>query len=38
VARAPRKKTEHQPPASTGLSILPMQLQIGDRYTDETGE
>jgi hypothetical protein len=31
-----RKKREPQSPA--GLSILPMELQVGDRFTDETGE
>jgi hypothetical protein len=32
----PPKKADDLPPG--GISILPMQLQIGDRYTDETGE
>jgi hypothetical protein len=25
-------------PASFATSVLPMQLQVGDRFTDETGE
>lgn len=30
-----RKKPEEKPSAT---SVLPMQLRIGDRFTDETGE
>ncbi len=36
VPRRPEKKREPQAPADT--KILPMQLQIGDRLSDETGE
>lgn len=32
----PPKKKPTQP--SPGNSVLPMQLQVGDRFTDETGE
>jgi len=40
VPRRPAKKREATPPATTTatLRVLPMQLQIGDRLTDETGE
>jgi hypothetical protein len=34
-SRAPEPK---EPAAKDTLSILPVQLQIGDRYSDETGE
>ena len=27
-----------QPPRTTSISILPMEIQIGDRFTDEEGE
>ena len=36
MAKRPEKKREHVPPAET--RVLPMQLKIGDRLTDETGE
>ena len=36
MAKRPEKKREHEPPAET--RVLPMQLKIGDRLTDETGE
>jgi len=36
VSRRPEKKSEPKPPAER--RILPMQLRIGDRLTDETGE
>jgi hypothetical protein len=36
VARRPEKKREPEQPATT--RVLPMQLQIGDRLADETGE
>jgi len=32
----PEKKS--QPSASTERRVLPMQLQVGDRLTDETGD
>ena len=32
----PEKKPEPAPPATT-RRVLPMQLQIGDRFTDEEG-
>jgi hypothetical protein len=34
-SRPPKKKADHP---GDELCILPMQIQIGDRYTDETGE
>ena len=34
--KQPRKTSEPQP--SGPRSVLPMQLQVGDRFTDETGE
>ena len=36
VSRRPEKKSEPKPPAER--RIRPMQLRIGDRLTDETGE
>jgi hypothetical protein len=36
VARRPEKKREPEQPATT--RVLPMQLQVGDRLADETGE
>ena len=37
--RWPLKKPEPAPPAARRpLRVLPMNLQIGDRITDETGE
>ena len=36
VARRPAKKREPEQPATT--RVLPMQLQVGDRLVDETGE
>jgi hypothetical protein len=36
MAKRAEKKREHEPPAET--RVLPMQLKIGDRLTDETGE
>ena len=36
VARRPEKKREPEPPATR--RVLPMELQIGDRLSDETGE
>lgn len=36
MPRPLRKKPETRPLAST--SVLPMQLKVGDRFTDETGE
>jgi hypothetical protein len=38
--RAQRREpdSERQQGADGALSILPMQLQVGDRYSDETGE
>jgi hypothetical protein len=36
MAKRLEKKREPEPPAAT--RVLPMQLQIGDRLTDETGE
>jgi hypothetical protein len=39
MPRRPEKKPEPAVPvASTTLRVLPMNLQIGDRITDETGE
>jgi hypothetical protein len=34
----PRSKNKPETPQSPPLRILPMQLQIGDRLADETGE
>lgn len=36
MARYPKKKPDAEPAGSR--SVLPMQLQVGDRFTDETGE
>jgi len=36
VARRPAKKREPTPPATR--RVLPMDLRVGDRLTDETGE
>jgi hypothetical protein len=36
VSKRPERKREHEPPAET--RVLPMQLKVGDRLTDETGE
>jgi hypothetical protein len=36
MAKRPEKKREPAPPAEP--RVLPMQLQIGDRLTDETGK
>ena len=36
MARRPAKKREPEQPATT--RVLPMQLQVGDRLVDETGE
>ena len=36
MARRPEKKREPTPPATR--RVLPMELRIGDRLTDETGE
>ena len=36
VARRPAKKHEPEQPATT--RVLPMQLKVGDRLVDETGE
>jgi len=36
VARRPAKKRKPEPPATT--RVLPMQLKVGDRLVDETGE
>jgi hypothetical protein len=36
VARRPEKKREPTPPAI--VRVLPMQLQVRDRFTDEEGE
>jgi hypothetical protein len=33
-----RPRPEKQPTKTTEARILPMQLQLGDRLTDETGE
>jgi hypothetical protein len=33
----PPKKNEARP-ARPGSSVLPMELRVGDRFTDETGE
>jgi hypothetical protein len=39
VSKGKSRKPEPKDPADQdALSILPMQLQIGDRYNDETGE
>jgi hypothetical protein len=40
-ARMPRKKNAKKADAqssATPTSVLPMQLRVGDRFTDETGE
>jgi hypothetical protein len=35
----PRPSKKHEPPQAAGdTKILPMELRIGDRLTDETGE
>jgi hypothetical protein len=36
LSRHPAKKSEPAPPAAH--RVLPMELQVGDRLTDETGE
>jgi hypothetical protein len=36
MAKRPEKEREPEPPAET--RVLAMQLQVGDRLTDETGE
>jgi hypothetical protein len=36
MARPAKKKSE--PPAPTPSKILPMELRVGDRLVDETGE
>jgi hypothetical protein len=36
MVKRPAKKPEAASPAA--LRVLPMELQIGDRLTDETGE
>jgi hypothetical protein len=35
LAKPPQKKPD---PETQAIRVLPMQLQIGDRLTDETGE
>jgi hypothetical protein len=34
----PRPEKKSKPVAPAGRGILPMELQVGDRLTDETGE
>jgi len=34
----PAKKSEPATPTPAARRVLPMQLQVGDRITDETGE
>ena len=34
----PRPKTKREPTAPAERRVLPMELQIGDRIADETGE
>jgi hypothetical protein len=34
----PRPRPEKKPTTPTEIRILPMQLQVADRLTDETGE
>ena len=34
----PRPEKKGQPPATTERRVLPMDLLVGDRLTDETGE
>jgi hypothetical protein len=36
MARRPKRKPDTEP--SSSHLVLPMQLQVGDRFTDETGE
>jgi hypothetical protein len=36
--RKPEKQPEPEPSKPPALRVLPMQLQIGDQLTDETGE
>ena len=47
MARRPAKKSDKQldlpspapgPPPPTTIKVLPMQLRVGDRLADETGE
>jgi hypothetical protein len=39
VSRRRSREPEPKEPADKGaLAILPMQLRVGDHYTDETGE
>ena len=40
MPRRSEKKRQATPPATTSatLRVLPMELRIGDRLTDETGE
>ena len=32
------RREKREPQAAAGTKILPMELQVGDRLTDETGE
>jgi hypothetical protein len=34
----PRPSKKHEPPAAGNTKILPMELLVGDRLADETGE
>ena len=34
----PKPEKEREPEGPPTIRVLPMQLQIGDRLTDETGE
>ena len=37
MARPSKPEKPHEPEESGTVKILPMQLQVGDRLTDETG-
>jgi hypothetical protein len=38
MARAPRKPKPEEMPPPPATAVLPMQLRVGDRFTDERGE
>jgi hypothetical protein len=38
MAKPRRREKKSEPSASTERRVLPMELQVGDRLSDETGE
>jgi hypothetical protein len=38
LTRAPRPSKKREPQSAADTKILPMELRVGDRITDETGE